>query len=121
MPKKTPSEQEILRIIKDSQEEGILQSELWKKVNANSRDGSRAVLKLEKKGLIERRRELHEGRWTYRIIAKHRFATVDSIADIPCAFCDLEGRCEPEAEISPINCKKLTKWLIEASKDKRGA
>ncbi len=112
MPKKKgPTEQDVLHIIKNTQEEGILQSELWKRIEADSREGSRTILRLEKKGLIERRKELHDGRWTYRILARHRFSRIDSIKDVPCAFCDLEAKCSQSALQNPSKCEKLTKWL----------
>lgn len=112
MPKrKGPSEQEILEIIRNLQDEGILQSELWKKVRADSREGSRTILRLEKKGLIERRKELHDGRWTYRVLTKLKFSKIDSIMDIPCAFCDIEGRCGQSAVQNPNKCERLTRWL----------
>jgi predicted transcriptional regulator len=114
MPRKNHSEQEILKVLKNSQEKGVLQTDLWKEANVNSKDGSKAVLKLEKKGLIERKKELHEGKWTYRIIVKHKLVKVDSIADVPCAFCDLQDRCDLEAESSPIKCIKLTQWLMDS-------
>ncbi|MBS7657757.1 MAG: hypothetical protein QW476_03735 [Candidatus Bathyarchaeia archaeon] len=121
MPRKNPAEQEILKVLKNSQEKGILQTDLWKEANIDSKDGARAILKLEKKGLIERKKELYEGKWTYRIIVKHKLAKVDSIADIPCAFCELENKCEleSEAENSPIKCIKLTQWLMEALKKEK--
>jgi DNA-binding MarR family transcriptional regulator len=121
MPRKNANEQEILKVLKNSQEKGILQADLWKEANINSKDGSRAILKLEKKGLIERKKELYEGKWTYRIIVKHKLAKVNSIADVPCAFCDFEDKCElePEAENSPIKCIKLTQWLMEILKKEK--
>jgi len=112
MPKKKgPTEQDILEIIRNLQDEGILQSELWKKVKADSREGSRTILRLEKKGLIERRKELHDGRWTYRVLTRHKFSKIGPIMDIPCAFCDIEGRCGQSAVQHPSKCQKLTKWL----------
>jgi predicted transcriptional regulator len=90
---------------------GILQSELWKKLTADSREGSRAILRLEKKGLIARKKELHDGRWTYRVFAKRRYSTIDSIVDIPCAFCDLFGSCSQSWIMNPNKCEHLTKWL----------
>jgi hypothetical protein len=90
---------------------GILQSELWKKLTADSREGSRAILRLEKKGLIARKKELHEGRWTYRVFAKRRYSTIDSIVDIPCAFCDLFGSCPQSWIMNPNKCENLTKWM----------
>lgn len=52
MPRKGPTEQDVLRIVMELGDMGILQSELWKKLTADSREGSRAILRLEKKGLI---------------------------------------------------------------------
>jgi len=105
------TEQDVFNIIMNAGENGILQSELWKTVTSDSREGSRAILRLEKKKLIERRKELFDGRWTYRILAKRKIARVDSIIAIPCAFCDLEGRCSQSALISPAKCDRLTIWL----------
>jgi len=118
MPRKSNTEHEMLNLIVGMGDEGILQSELWKKMNADSREGSRTILRLEKKGLIERKKELHEGRWTYRVFAKRRLSTIDSILEIPCAACDLESRCSEASAVSPNNCKELTKWLIDLGKNK---
>ena len=118
MPRKSDTEHEMLNLIVSMGDEGILQSELWKKINADSREGSRTILRLEKKGLIERKKELHEGRWTYRVFAKHKLSTIDSILEIPCAVCDLESRCSETSTVSPNNCKELTKWLIDLGKNK---
>ena len=111
MPKKGPTEQDVLRIVMELGDMGILQSELWKKLTADSREGSRAILRLERKGLIARKKELHDGRWTYRVFAKRRYATIDSIMDIPCAFCDLVGNCSQSWIMNPSKCENLTKWM----------
>jgi len=112
MPKKGPMEQNVLEIIMNCGDAGILQSELWKKIDADSREGSRAILRLEKKGLVERRRELYDGRWTYRVFTKRKLSTIGSIVDVPCAFCQDEARCGQSAVLSPTQCQKLTQWLI---------
>ena len=111
LPRKGPTEQDVLRIVMELGDMGILQSELWKKLTADSREGSRAILRLEKKGLIARKKELHDGRWTYRVFAKRRYSTIDSIVDIPCAFCDLIGSCPQSWMMNPSKCEHLTKWL----------
>ena len=111
MPRKGPTEQDVLRIVMELGDMGILQSELWKKLTADSREGSRAILRLEKKGLIARKKELHEGRWTYRVFAKRRYSTIDSIVDIPCAFCDLISNCPQSWLMNPSKCENLTRWL----------
>ena len=111
MPRKGSTEQDMLQVVNNIGETGILQSELWKRLNADSREGSRAVLRLEKKGLIERKRELHGGRWTFRVLSKRKFSRIDSIADVPCAFCEDEPKCGQSAVVTPSKCVKLTQWL----------
>jgi len=111
MPRKGSTEQDMLQVVNDVGESGILQSELWKRLSADSREGSRAVLRLEKKGLIERRRELHGGRWTFRVLSKRKLSHIDSIADVPCAFCEDEFKCGQSGIVTPNKCIKLTLWL----------
>lgn len=48
-------------------EDGILQSELWKELGANSRKGSRLARSLAEKGVITREETVHEGRTTYQL------------------------------------------------------
>jgi len=111
MPRKGSTEQDMLQVVNSVGESGILQSELWKRLNADSREGSRAVLRLEKKGLIERKRELHGGRWTFRVLSKRKLSRIDSIANVPCAFCEEESKCGQSGIVVPGKCVKLTMWL----------
>jgi hypothetical protein len=104
-------EQDVLNMVMNAGDHGLLQSELWKIITADSREGSRAIIRLERKRLIERRKELFDGRWTYRILAKRKIPRVDSIIAIPCAFCDLETRCSQSGLVSPAKCDRLTVWL----------
>jgi hypothetical protein len=108
-------EYKVLQIIKESGSQGILQSQLWKRIGATSREGSRISLKLEKAGLIERIRELHDGKWTYKLIAKKRIVSLDSVIDIPCIFCLQQDKCDVEGSISPTTCKRLSEWLEKES------
>jgi hypothetical protein len=100
--------------------EGLLQSELWRKLGASSREGSRIALKLEGKGLIRRERELRNGRWTYRLYPKRLPASIDSIADCPCMMCPDSSRCSPTGGITPQNCEKLTEWLFRIAESDYG-
>lgn len=112
MPKRNDLEQKALQIIMNTGFEGLLQSELWRKLGASSREGSRIAIKLEDKGLIRREKELRHGRWTYRLYPKRVPASIDSIAGCPCLLCPDNSRCDPSSTISPQNCEKLTGWLI---------
>ena len=115
MPKQTDLEQKALQIILNVGDEGILQSELWQKMEASSREGSRISLKLEKKGLISREKELSNGRWTYRLYSTRHPVTINSIFNCPCLTCQTSIRCEAEGEISPIKCILLTNWILESN------
>jgi hypothetical protein len=115
MLKRNDLEQKALKYIINTGFEGILQSELWRRLRASSREGSRISLKLEDKKLIRREKEIQDGRWTYRLYAKRLPAKIDSIVDVPCLMCPDNPRCDPSSSISPQNCEKLTEWLLSAS------
>ena len=119
MPKQNDLEQKVLQIILNLGEKGILQSKLWKLIDASSREGSRVALKLEKKGLIRRERELFKGRWTYRLYSKKNPISLESILTCPCLICVEKIRCGAGSEISPTTCNMLTEWILEnIEKDK---
>ena len=121
MPKRNDLEQKALQFITNTGFEGVAQSELWRKLGASSREGSRIALKLEDKGLIRREKELRDGRWTYRLYPKRLPASINSIEDCPCLMCQDNTRCDPSSTISPQNCDKLTEWLISIAKNESGA
>jgi hypothetical protein len=112
MPKRNDLEQKALQIITNTGNEGLLQSELWRKLGASSREGSRIALKLENRGLIRRERELRNGRWTYRLYPKRLPASIDSIVDCPCMMCPDNPRCGSASTITPQSCERLTEWLL---------
>ncbi|MEM1565945.1 MAG: Lrp/AsnC family transcriptional regulator [Candidatus Bathyarchaeia archaeon] len=112
MPKPNDLEQKALQIIMSAGDSGLLQSELWRRLGASSREGSRIALKLESKGLIRREKELRNGRWTYRLYPKRLPASIDSIVDCPCMMCPDIPRCGPTGNVTPQNCERLTEWLF---------
>lgn len=113
MPRQNDLEQKALEIIMRSGEKGVLQSELWREINATSREGSRISIRLESRGLIYREPELFKGRWTYRLYPKRQPALIDSILDCPCFSCEENLRCGVGGPISPNECEKLTQWILE--------
>ena len=115
MPKRNDLEHKALQLIVNVGSDGVLQSELWRKLDASSREGSRIAIKLENKGLIQRERELSHGRWTYRLHAKRKPASINSIIDCPCLMCPNDSRCGPWSTVSPNKCEKLTEWLLAFS------
>ena len=118
MRKRNNMEQKALRIIMKEGEKGILQSELWRRMNATSREGSRISINLERRGLIRRERELYNGRWTYRLYSMKQLVSIDSIITCPCLTCKDNDRCGPGGKINPNECEQLTQWILESvSKD----
>ena len=109
--------QKALQMIIESGDEGILQCDMWRKLGATSREGSRIALKLARRGLIRRERVLHEGRWTFKLYPKWRKVTLDSILGCPCLACPDSARCGPWGSISPNECEKLTNWLLQLAEE----
>ena len=107
---------EVLQLIKNNGKDGILQSNLWKKIGATSREGSRIALKLLKQGLITRKRVLHNGKWTYKLVSNKLPIQIDSMMDIPCTFCMEQERCGEKKYITPEKCEKLTNYLLKIIK-----
>ena len=111
MPKQD-LEHRAYKMIVSAGKKGVLQSEMWRKLGAGSRGGSRISLKLTNKGLIRRERELSNGRWTYRLYPKREPVSINSILDCPCLTCLDDTRCENFGAVSPNNCEKLTSWIL---------
>ncbi len=104
-------EHTALKLIMNAGSQGVLQSDLWRRLGASSREGSRIAIKLEKKSLILRERELFSGRWTYRLYPKREPASIDTIIDCPCLMCPDDSRCTAWSTISPNDCERLTRWV----------
>jgi hypothetical protein len=101
-------------------EDGIVQSELWKKFKLTSRDGSRLALKLERMGIITREKILENKRWTYVLKIKKTPVSTDSIENAPCLVCPVEQKCSLDGEVSPRTCQWIEEWTInELSKPKK--
>jgi hypothetical protein len=111
MARQSDLESRALQVILEKGNEGILQCDLWKELDASSREGSRISIRLENKNLIRRERELQNGRWTYRVFVKKHPIEIDSALNIPCISCGEISRCESGTEVSPITCKQLDQWL----------
>lgn len=102
-------EEEILELIR-SRKEGILQSEIWKLMEIDSRKCSRAINKLLKEHLVRREPELADGRNTFRIFSvqsdepsdRHKKLLAGTMFS-PCTGCTLE--CIPET------CYQLDEWI----------
>ncbi len=102
----------VRNIVTKSGDEGIFQSDLWKKMKLTSRDGSRLALKLERQNMIKREKVLDNGRWTYKLKVSHAPVSTESIEAAPCLICPVESKCTLEGEISPRTCPLIEQWVI---------
>ena len=84
---------------------------MWKILGAHSQKGCRIALKFLNRGVIKRRKELQESRWTYRLFSLKKTIPFDSIMDCPCTACNDIDKCTPGRFVSPLLCKKLTYWI----------
>jgi len=102
----------VCNIVAEHGDNGILQSELWKKLKLTSRDGSRLALKLERRRIIKREKVLENGRWTYKLkIAKMPVGT-QTIEAAPCLICPVEQKCTIDGEVSPRTCPLIEQWVL---------
>ena len=108
-------EQRALKLIMEKGDEGMLQRDMWRALDATSREGSRISLRLEEQQLITRERELANGRWTHRIFINMRAIELDSIIDVPCMMCENIQHCEVGGGITASQCEVLTQWLVSSS------
>lgn len=101
-------------------DDGMVQSELWKKFKLTSRDGSRLALKLERMGIITREKILENKRWTYVLKIKKTPVSTESIENAPCLVCPVEQKCSLDGEVSPRTCQWIEDWTIaELGKPKK--
>jgi DNA-binding Lrp family transcriptional regulator len=102
----------VLEIVTKREDNGIFQSELWKKLKLSSRDGSRLALKLERQNIIKREKVLEDGRWTYKLKIAHVPVGTQSIESAPCLICPVEQKCTLEGEVSPRTCPLIEQWVL---------
>ncbi|MDQ3840258.1 MAG: transcriptional regulator [Thermoproteota archaeon] len=100
-----------LRLITDKGKSGIVQSQLWKELELNSRDGSRLAISLEKRSLIKRVRFFENGRWTYRLLPTKLPISLECIESAPCLSCPVEHMCSIDSSYNPQNCNLVENWI----------
>jgi len=105
----------VCELLLNKEENGILQTDVWKKLKLSTKDGSRLSLKMEKMGYITRQKILKNGRWTYTLFIEKAPISFESITDAPCLTCTVEQKCSLENELpepSPRNCELIEKWVL---------
>ena len=112
----------VCEILAEYPDDGILQSDVWKRLKLTTRDGSRLSLRLERRGMITREKLLKNGRWTYKLIIEQMPISLESIQNAPCLTCTVEQKCNYDnvyPEPSPKHCELIKEWVIIESKNKK--
>ena len=102
----------VCNIVVEHGDDGIFQSDLWKKLKLTSRDGSRLALKLERRNIIKREKVLENGRWTYKLKILKMPVSTETIEAAPCLICPVEQKCTLDGEVSPRTCPLIEQWVL---------
>lgn len=112
MTESTLNEQETATLAQiRASPEGVLQSNLWKALDVDSRTCSRILKKLEDGGFITRSTYRKDGARTYLVQFVKKEVKIDPLllmagdTIVPCVACDEE--CDVE------HCKMLEDWMYE--------
>jgi hypothetical protein len=109
----------VCNIVAERGDEGMLQSDLWKKLKLTSRDGSRLALKLERRNIVKREKILENGRWTYKLKISKMPVNTQTIEAAPCLICPVEQKCSIDGEVSPKTCPLIEQWVITEFTNKK--
>jgi len=109
----------VCNIVAERGDEGMLQSDLWKKLKLTSRDGSRLALKLERRNIVKREKILENGRWTYKLKISKMPVSTQTIEAAPCLICPVEQKCSIDGEVSPKTCPLIEQWVITELANKK--
>ena len=103
----------VYKLVVDHGSDGVLQSIVWKDLKLSSRDGSRLVIRLERRGMIRREKVLEDGRWTYKLTPLRMPVQIKSIEAVPCITCPYEAKCSLTGVVSPLSCPWLSEWVTK--------
>ena len=109
----------VCNIVAERGENGMFQSDLWKKIKLTSRDGSRLALKLERRNIVKREKILENGRWTYKLRISRMPVGTQTIEAAPCLICPVESKCTLDGEVSPRTCPLIEQWVITEFSNKK--
>ena len=103
----------VYKLVVDHGSDGVLQSIVWKDLKLSSRDGSRLVIRLERRGMIRREKVLEDGRWTYKLTPLRIPVQIKSIEAVPCITCPYEAKCSLTGVVSPLSCPWISEWVTK--------
>ena len=103
----------VYKLVVDHGSEGVLQSIVWKDLKLSSRDGSRLVIRLERRGMIRREKVLEDGRWTYKLTPLRMPVQIKSIEAVPCITYPYKAKCSLSGVVSPLSCPWISEWVTK--------
>ena len=116
-----PLEKKAFDIISSkTREGGVTQVELWKLLGIDSKEGSKIVLRLLRRGLVVRKEIDYNGKKAYvltlpgHLISQEDLSlevNIDSVADLPCFKCPYLNTCALSSENLWGRCDKLRAYL----------
>ncbi|GAY26491.1 hypothetical protein ATG_16950 [Desulfurococcaceae archaeon AG1] len=119
----SPIDRKAFEIISSySERGGILQSDLWRILGVDSKEGSKVVLRLLRRGMITRKEVNHGGRKTYLLTVSHQTeereidVDIDGVMMIPCFTCEyLYLECGDSSKLNPASCIKMNNFVKNLS------
>ncbi len=106
----------VLEAVAAAGEAGILQKDIWRLLNIDSRKGSRIIKRLERMGLVAREEVVHRGRKMYLLKPTPKLKGMPKIPDeldrIPCFYCPLLISCGELTKI--LSCERMERWLLDS-------
>lgn len=96
-----------------------MQSELWRILGIDSREGSKLVARLMRRGLLSRESIVHKGKKTYLLKYTDSSRTpftisvnLNPVAEVPCFTCRQINRCSIGGYYDPARCPLLSRYLL---------
>jgi len=103
-------DEKILSLLQNSEGGSMLQSALSRALDLGSKELTRSLAKLEKRGIVKRKPFKDGGRRGYQIILLRKRPKVDlkDVVWTSCLTCPDIERCGKGQPVSPEMCSKLT-------------
>ncbi len=122
IPGKEGLEEKILEIVREASKkgDGIVQSELWRVLGVDSREGSKIVARLIRRGLLMREAIIYKGKKTYKLyysdsvrapVSIH--VNLNPVIEVPCFSCRQISRCGIGGYYDPTKCPLLTRYIAQ--------
>ncbi len=123
----SPIDKKAFEIISSHSERGgILQSDLWRVLGVDSKEGSKIVLRLLRRGMITRKEVNHSGRKTYLLMVAHQVeekeidVDIGDVIEVPCFTCEyLYLECGDSSKLNTISCIKMNNFVKSLGGNKK--